>query len=103
MTEAQARDSGRNVLVGKRPMKHVGRAIEMSETAGFMKFLVDADTGELLGGAIFGIDGDEVIHSVLDVIYAGAPYTTIARAMHIHPTVAELVPTTLQGLTPLDV
>jgi pyruvate/2-oxoglutarate dehydrogenase complex dihydrolipoamide dehydrogenase (E3) component len=103
MTEAQARDSGRNVLVGKRPMKHVGRAIEMSETAGFMKFLVDADTGELLGGAILGINGDEVIHSVLDVMYAGAPYTTIARAMHIHPTVAELVPTTLQGLTPLDV
>ena len=102
MTEAQARDSGRNVLVGKRPMKHVGRAVEMSETAGLMKFLVDADTGELLGGAIFGINGDEVIHSLLDVMYAKASYTTIARAMHIHPTVAELVPTTLQSLTPLD-
>ena len=102
MTEEQARDSGRNVLVGKRPMKHVGRAIEMSETAGLMKFLVDADTGELLGGAIFGINGDEAIHCVLDVMYAEAPYTTIARAMHIHPTVAELVPTTLQSLHPLD-
>ena len=103
MTEAQARGSGRNVLVGKRPMKHVGRAIEMSETAGFMKFLVDADTGELLGGAIFGINGDEAIHCVLDVMYAEAPYTTITRAMHIHPTVAELVPTALQSLAPLDV
>lgn len=67
-----------------------------------MKFLVDADTGELLGGAIFGINGDEAIHCVLDVMYAEAPYTTIARAMHIHPTVAELVPTTLQSLHPLD-
>ncbi len=101
MTEAQARQSGRKVLVGTRPMKHVGRAVEMSETSGFMKFLVDADTDELLGGAIFGINGDEVIHTLLDVMYAKAPYTTITRAMHIHPTVAELVPTTLQSLSPI--
>ena len=87
MTEAQARASGRNVLVATRPMKHVGRAVEMSETAGFMKFLVDADTEELLGGAIYGIGGDEVIHTLLDVMYAKAPYTTITRAVHIHPTV----------------
>jgi pyruvate/2-oxoglutarate dehydrogenase complex dihydrolipoamide dehydrogenase (E3) component len=102
MTEAQALASGRHVLVGTRPMKHVGRAVEMSETAGLMKFLVDADTHELLGGAIFGINGDEVIHSLLDVMYAKAPYTTITKAMHIHPTVAELVPTTLQNLRTLD-
>ncbi len=102
MTEAQARETGRTVLVGTRQMRHVGRAIEMSETAGFMKFLVDADTGELLGGSIFGINGDEVIQSLLGVMYADAPYTTIARAVHIHPTVAELVPTTLQDLRPLD-
>ena len=101
MTEAQALASGRNVLVGTRPMRHVGRAIEMSETAGFMKFLVDADTDEILGGAVFGINGDEVIHTLLDVMYAKAPYTTITRAMHIHPTVAELVPTTLQSLSPI--
>ena len=101
MTEAQARASGRNVLVGTRPMSHVGRAIEMSETAGFMKFLVDADTEEILGGAIFGVGGDEVIHALLDVMYSGASYKTIARAVHIHPTVAELVPTTLQDLHPL--
>jgi pyruvate/2-oxoglutarate dehydrogenase complex dihydrolipoamide dehydrogenase (E3) component len=101
MTEADARSSGRNVLVGTRPMKHVARAIEMSETAGFMKFLVDADTDEVLGGAIFGVNGDEVIHTLLDVMYANAAYTTITRAMHIHPTVAELVPTTLQSLRPL--
>ncbi|MGI9645295.1 MAG: FAD-containing oxidoreductase [Ilumatobacteraceae bacterium] len=100
MTETEARASGRNVLVAERPMRHVGRAIEMSETAGFMKFLVDADTDELLGGAIFGITGDEVIHSLLDLMYAKAPYTTITRAMHIHPTVSELVPTTLHTLHP---
>lgn len=102
MTEAQARDSGRNVLVGTRPMSRVSRAIEMGQTAGFMKFLVDADTDELLGGAIFGLNGDEVIHLIADVMYAKAPYTTISRAVHIHPTVAELVPTTLQDLRPLD-
>ncbi|WP_395155263.1 FAD-containing oxidoreductase [Ilumatobacter sp.] len=102
MTESQARDSGRNVLIAKRPMKSVSRAIEMSETAGFMKFLVDADTHELLGGAIFGLNGDEVIHLIADVMYAKAPYTTISRAVHIHPTVSELVPTTLQNLEPLD-
>ena len=101
MTEQQARDSGRSVLVGKRPMKRVSRAVEMSETAGFMKFLVDADTDELLGGAIFGVHGDEVIHVIADVMYARAPYTTISRAVHIHPTVSELVPTTLQDLHPL--
>jgi pyruvate/2-oxoglutarate dehydrogenase complex dihydrolipoamide dehydrogenase (E3) component len=83
-------------------MRHVGRAKERSETAGFMKFLVDADTDELLGGSILGINGDEVIHSVLDVMYSGAPFTTISRAVHIHPTVAELVPTTLQSLRPLE-
>jgi pyruvate/2-oxoglutarate dehydrogenase complex dihydrolipoamide dehydrogenase (E3) component len=102
MTEAQARDSGRNVLVATRPMSRVSRAIEMGQTAGFMKFLVDADTDELLGGAIFGLSGDEVIHLIADVMYAKAPYTTISRAVHIHPTVAELVPTTLQDLHPLD-
>ena len=101
MTEAEARASGRNVLVATRPMKHVGRAIEMSETEGFMKFLVDADSEEILGAVIFGVGGDEVVHALLDVMYAKASYKTISRAVHIHPTVAELVPTTLQDLRPL--
>ena len=101
MTEQHARESGRNVLVGKRLMKHVGRAKERSETDGFIKILVDGDTNEILGAAILGIGGDEVVHTLLDVMYAGAPYTVISRAVHIHPTVAELVPTTLQSLTPL--
>jgi len=102
MTEKQARESGRRVLVGKRLMKHVGRAKERSETDGFIKILVDADTKEILGAAILGINGDEVVHSLLDVMYAKAPYTVISRAVHIHPTVSELVPTTLQSLKPLE-
>ena len=101
MTEREARASGRKVLVGKRQMADVGRARERSETAGFMKVLVDAETKLILGAAILGIGGDEVVHGLLDVMYARAPYTVIQRAMHIHPTVAELVPTMLGELEPL--
>jgi pyruvate/2-oxoglutarate dehydrogenase complex dihydrolipoamide dehydrogenase (E3) component len=102
MTEAQARASGRPVLVGKRPMTRVGRAKERSETDGFIKILVDAETEELLGAVILGVGGDEVVHLLIDMMYARAPYTVVSRAVHIHPTVAELVPTTLQELRPLE-
>jgi pyruvate/2-oxoglutarate dehydrogenase complex dihydrolipoamide dehydrogenase (E3) component len=101
MTEAEARRSGRRVLIGKRPMTRVSRAVEKGETQGFMKILVDAETKQILGAAILGTGGDEVVHSILDVMYAKAPYTTIQRAMHIHPTVSELVPTMLGELEPL--
>ena len=101
MTEAEARASGRTVLVAKRPMSKVGRAVEKGETQGFMKAFVDADTKEILGAAILGVGGDEAIHSILDVMYAKAPYTLIQRAVHIHPTVSELIPTMLGSLTPL--
>ena len=101
LTEAEARQSGRRVLVGKRPMTRVGRAVEKGETQGFMKILIDAATGAILGAAILGTGGDEVIHSILDVMYAKAPYTVIQRAMHIHPTVSELIPTMLGELQPL--
>ncbi len=101
MTEAEARRSGKRVLMGKMPMKHVGRAREAGETQGFMKVLVDAESKELLGAAILGLNGDEVVHSLLDVMYAKKPYTTIQRAVHIHPTVSELVPTMLGSLKPL--
>ncbi|NUP11146.1 MAG: FAD-containing oxidoreductase [Polyangiaceae bacterium] len=101
MNEAEARASGKRVLVGKRMMTRVGRARERSETHGFIKVLVDADTKLILGAAIFGIEGDEVVHSIADVMYARAPYTVISRAVHTHPTVSELVPTTLQSLSPL--
>jgi pyruvate/2-oxoglutarate dehydrogenase complex dihydrolipoamide dehydrogenase (E3) component len=102
MTEAEARKSGRKVLVGKRPMARVGRAVEKGETQGFMKVLIDAETKAILGASLLGIECDEVIHSILDVMYAKGPYTVIQRAMHIHPTVSELVPTMLGELKPLE-
>jgi pyruvate/2-oxoglutarate dehydrogenase complex dihydrolipoamide dehydrogenase (E3) component len=102
MTEREVRDSGRKALVAEMKMARVGRARERSETQGFMKILVDAETKKILGATILGIGGDEVIHSLLDVMYADAPYTVIQRAMHIHPTVAELIPTMLGNLKPLD-
>lgn len=101
MTEREVRASGRPALVGKRPMTRVGRAVERGETQGFMKVLVDAETHRILGAAILGVGGDEVVHSILDVMYAKVPYTVIQRAVHIHPTVAELVPTLLGDLKPL--
>jgi pyruvate/2-oxoglutarate dehydrogenase complex dihydrolipoamide dehydrogenase (E3) component len=102
MTELEAKATGRKVLISKRMMAQVGRAKEFGETRGFIKVLVDADSQEILGAAILGLNGDEVIHGLLDVMYAKRPYTTISRAMHIHPTVSELIPTVLQNLQPLD-
>lgn len=101
MSEQEARASGRNVLVGKRMMSRVGRARERSETDGFIKILVDADSKEILGAALLGIEADEAVHCLLDVMYAKAPYTVIQRAVHIHPTVSELIPTVLGDLKPL--
>ena len=101
MTEPQVRESGRPALVARRPMTRVSRAVEKGETQGFMKILVDAQTKQILGAAILGVGGDEVIHSILDVMYAKAPYTVIQRAVHIHPTVSELIPTMLADLEPL--
>jgi pyruvate/2-oxoglutarate dehydrogenase complex dihydrolipoamide dehydrogenase (E3) component len=102
MTEAEVRKLGRKALIGKRPMTQVGRAREKGETDGFMKVLVDAETKKILGASLLGIECDEVIHSILDVMYANAPYTVIQRAMHIHPTVTELIPTMLGELKPLE-
>ena len=102
MTEKQALAAGHNVLVGKKPMKHIGRALERGETLGFMKFLVDADTERILGAAILGIGGDEIISSITNIMYADVPYTVITHAVHIHPTVAELIPFTLAELRPLE-
>ncbi|HWM90029.1 MAG TPA: FAD-containing oxidoreductase [Thermoanaerobaculia bacterium] len=100
MTDAQVRASGRPVLVAKMPMKRVGRAREASETKGFMKVVVDKETQRILGAALLGMSGDEAVHSILDVMYADKPYTLIRRAVHIHPTVSELIPTLLEGLKP---
>lgn len=100
MTETEARKSGRKLLIGTRPMTRVGRAVEKGETKGFMKVIVDADTKEILGASILGTGGDEAVQSILDVMYAKAPYTTIERAVHIHPTVTELIPTVMGSLAP---
>ena len=102
MTEAEVRKSGRKALIGTRPMTKVGRAVEKGESQGFMKILVDAASGEILGASILGTGGDEAIHCILDVMYTKSPYTVMQRAMHIHPTVSELIPTMLGELRPLE-
>ena len=101
MTDAEIRKSGRAALAAKHPMSRVGRAVEKGETQGFIKISVDAETKHILGAAILGTGGDEVVHVLLDVMYAKAPYTVVQRAMHIHPTVAEFLPTVLSKLEPV--
>jgi pyruvate/2-oxoglutarate dehydrogenase complex dihydrolipoamide dehydrogenase (E3) component len=101
MTEADVRESGRRALIGKIAMEDVSRAFEKGETEGFMKLLVDAGTKEFLGASFLGTSGDEAIHCILDAMYAKAPYTVLRHAMHIHPTIAEFIPSILDDLTPL--
>src|SRR5439155_18306630 len=101
MTETEVRARGKPALIGVMPMTRVGRAKERGETQGFMKVLVDAESKKILGAALLCIEGDEIVHSLLDVMAAGAPYTVVQRCMHIHPTVSELIPTLLGSLKPL--
>jgi len=102
MTEAEVRRTGRRALVGRVAMEDVSRAFEKGETEGFMKVLVDAESKQILGATFLGSSGDEVVHCMLDAMYAKAPYTVLQRAMHIHPTVAEFIPTILGDLVPLS-
>ncbi|ANH05384.1 FAD-containing oxidoreductase [Shinella sp. HZN7] len=102
MSETEARKSGRKLLIGTRPMSRVGRAKEKGETLGFMKVIADAQTKEILGASILGTGGDEAVQSILDVMYAGRPYTTITHAVHIHPTVSELIPTVFGDMQPVE-
>ena len=99
-TESEARAIGRPLLIGRRPMTRVARAIEKGDTRGFMKVVVDAETRKILGAAILGIGGDEAIHGILDVMNAGLPYDVLLRAVPIHPTVSELIPTMLGEVEP---
>jgi len=101
MTEAEVLRSGRRALVGKIAMEDVSRAFEKGETDGFIKVLVDAESKQILGASFLGTSGDEAVHCVLDAMYAKAPYTVLQRAVHIHPTVAEFIPTLFGGLAPL--
>ena len=102
MTEAEVRRSGRPALKATMAMEDVARAFEKGETKGFMKILVDKETRQILGASILGLNGDEIVHSLLDLMYAKAPYTVLQRAVHIHPTVSELIPTMLGDLKPLE-
>ena len=101
MTEAEVRKTGKPALISTMAMKDVMRAYERGETKGFMKILVDRDSKQILGASFLGLEGDEVIHCVLDIMYAKAP-TVIQRAMHIHPTVSEFIPTMMDQLKPLQ-
>lgn len=102
MTETEVRTRGKPALIAKMPMEMVGRAFEKGETQGFMKILVDTETKFILGASLLGVGGDEVIHTLLDLMYARAPFTLLQRAMHIHPTVSELLPTMMSDLKPLQ-
>jgi pyruvate/2-oxoglutarate dehydrogenase complex dihydrolipoamide dehydrogenase (E3) component len=101
MTEAEVRKSSKPALMAKMAMEDVSRALEKGETQGFMKVLVDRDSKLFLGASILGVGGDEVIHAIIDLMYAKAPFTVMQRAVHIHPTVSELLPTMLGDLKPL--
>ena len=101
MTEREVRSAGIDALVATMPMSRVGRAREAGETLGFMKVLVDARSKQILGAALLGMSADEAVHSLLDVMAAKQPYTSITRTVHIHPTVSELIPTLLGQLKPL--
>ncbi len=100
MSESEARQAGHKLLIGKRPMSRVARAREKSETQGFIKIVVDAESRRILGAAILGLSGDEAVHSLLDAMYARLPYTAVQRGVRIHPTVSELIPTVLEELSP---
>jgi pyruvate/2-oxoglutarate dehydrogenase complex dihydrolipoamide dehydrogenase (E3) component len=102
MTEAEVRKTGKPALISTMAMEDVSRAYEKGETKGFMKILVDRDSKLIVGASLLGLAGDEVVHSILDLMYARAPYTVLQRAMHIHPTVSEFLPTMMQDLKPLQ-
>ncbi len=102
MTEKEARASGKKLLIGARPMTRVARAIEKGETQGFIKVIVDADSRRILGASILGTGGDEAIHGLIDIVNAQVPYTVLQRAVPIHPTVSELIPTVLGDLKPVS-
>lgn len=102
MNETEARKTGHKLLIGTRPMTRVGRAKEKGETLGFMKVIADAETKEILGASLLGTGCDEAVQSILDVMYSGRPYTTITHAVHIHPTISELIPTVFGDMQPVE-
>lgn len=102
MTEAEVRQAGYAAMIGTIEMKRVGRAYEKGETLGFMKILVDKTSQRILGASFLGLSGDEIVHSILDLMYVNAPYTVLQRAVHIHPTVSEYIPVMVGNLRDLQ-
>jgi pyruvate/2-oxoglutarate dehydrogenase complex dihydrolipoamide dehydrogenase (E3) component len=102
LSETEARRSGRKILVGQMPMTRVARAREKGETQGFIRVVVDADSQEILGAAILGVGGDEVVQSLVDAMYGHLPYTVVQHGVRIHPTVCELLPTLLGEMKAVD-
>ncbi|MEJ0035707.1 MAG: FAD-containing oxidoreductase [Gammaproteobacteria bacterium] len=102
MNEADIRKLGLQALVGKRPMTRVSRAIEKGETNGFLKIYTEATSGRILGASLLGTGADEAVHSLLDAVYARTPHQQVQSHVRIHPTVSELLPTTMEQLTPLS-
>jgi pyruvate/2-oxoglutarate dehydrogenase complex dihydrolipoamide dehydrogenase (E3) component len=89
MSEREAQGAGRNIRVAKLPMSRVARAIETDETRGFMKAVVDADTGAILGAAVLGVEGGEVVTVLQMAMMGGLPWTTLRDAVIAHPTFSE--------------
>ena len=102
MSETEVRETGRPAMVGTVEMKRVGRAYEKGETRGFMKILVDKASKRILGASFLGLSGDEIVHSILGLMYVNAPYTVLQRAVHIHPTVSEFIPVMIGNLKDLQ-
>jgi pyruvate/2-oxoglutarate dehydrogenase complex dihydrolipoamide dehydrogenase (E3) component len=102
MTETEVRQTGRSAMIGTIKMERVGRAFEKGETLGFMKILVDKASKRILGASFLGLSGDEISHSILDLMYANAPYTVLQKAVHIHPTVSEYIPVMIGNLQDLQ-
>jgi pyruvate/2-oxoglutarate dehydrogenase complex dihydrolipoamide dehydrogenase (E3) component len=100
LTERGALAQGHAIRIGSRPMTRVARAVEKGETQGLMKVVVDARSNLILGASILGVGADEAIHSIIDIMAARVPYTTLQNTVHIHPTVSELIPTVFGELGP---
>jgi len=101
LSEAEIKKAGIPALVGKRPMTRVARAVEKGETRGFLKIHVEEGSQRILGAALLGVGCDEAVHSLIDAVYEKTPYTAVQRKVRIHPTVSELLPTTLESLRKL--
>ncbi|MFY9747153.1 MAG: FAD-containing oxidoreductase [Acidobacteriaceae bacterium] len=102
MSETEVRATKKPALIGVRPMTRVSRAIEKGETFGYIKVLADAETQQILGATLIGTGCDEAIHCILTAMYARQPFSLLTHSVHIHPTVAELIPTTFEDLKPLQ-